>query len=212
MKKLIALSFLTATLFLVGCNNDDDDISDYDQVITKNTETYWNTENPSTYYLVDEIRWIEDPNGIGNSNPNITRDFDAAILSSIETNMASLGYTKVSSIDDSNLPDLIIAAQAVATTYADVDIIWDGWYDWWGYYDPFYPGGWYPVYYEWTEGTILIEMGDATTLNEEDKEIDIVWGAGINGLVRGDQSGNINFIQDRVDEAFDQSEDYLEVK
>ena len=124
--------------------------------------------------------------------------------------MGELGYTKVNTIDENNLPDLIITAQALATTYADIDIIWDGWYDWWGYYDPFYPG-WYPVYYEWTEGTIFIEMGDANTLDEEEQQIDIVWGAGINGLVRGSQSGNIQFINDQIDEAFDQSDDYLEI-
>jgi|GEM_PF-1540634 len=210
MKKLLALSFLSITLLLTACSDDDDDISDYDRVVTQHSENYWNTESPTTYYLVDNIRWIEDQDGNGNSNPAITRDYDDAILSSIDLNMGELGYTKVNTIDENNLPDLIITAQALATTYADIDIIWDGWYDWWGYYDPFYPG-WYPVYYEWTEGTIFIEMGDANTLDEEEQQIDIVWGAGINGLVRGSQSGNIQFINDQIDEAFDQSDDYLEI-
>ncbi|MEX0274829.1 MAG: DUF4136 domain-containing protein [Flavobacteriaceae bacterium] len=191
---------------LVGCNDDDDaNIADYDIVKTQHSETFWNDNAPTTYYLLDEVRWIEDEGGLGNTNPTITRDFDQTILASIVENMAGLGYTRVNTLDTDNLPDIIIRANALATTYADIGLIYDNWYSWWGFYGPYYPGGLYPVYYEWTEGTILIEMGDGTSLNETEKTIDIVWIAGINGLVRGNQSGNLDFIASRIDDAFDQS-------
>ncbi|MEL4308524.1 DUF4136 domain-containing protein [Joostella sp. CR20] len=211
MKKILAFSFLSLSLF-TGCNNDDDDISDYDIVKTEYSRDYWETENPTTYYLVNNVRWIETDGGEGNSNPDLTRNYDQTILNSIDENMAELGYTKVTQLDEENLPDLIIAAQALATTYADIDFIWDGWYDWWGYYDPYYPGGYYPVYYEWIEGTLFIEMASTSSIDVENEQIDIVWGAGINGLVRGSQSANIDFIEDRVEDAFEQSESYLTVQ
>ncbi|APD05626.1 hypothetical protein UJ101_00073 [Flavobacteriaceae bacterium UJ101] len=192
--------------FLIGCLNDDSiDIASYDSVKVTYTEEYWNNNNPKTYYLDNTIRWLENQDGFGNSNPSITRVYDDTILSSIQQNMNDLGYTQLAVIDSSTPPDLIISAQALATTFTDIDIIWDDWYNWWDFYDPWYPGGYYPIIYQWTEGTVLIEMGDYASLDSQNKKIDIVWATGINGLVRENQIGNVNFIQNKVDEAFDQS-------
>jgi len=119
--------------------------------------------------------------------------------------MTLLNYTEITTLDQNDLPEIIIRANALATTYSQVDFIYDDWYGWWGVYDPFYPGGLYPIYYQWVEGTVLIEMGDANSLDVQNEEIDIVWVAGINGLVRGSQSENIEFIKSRLDDAFNQS-------
>ncbi len=207
-------TLLALTLFfLCSCDEDEAKVEDFDVVKTNHDTDYWSAENmPQTYYLLEEVRWLEKEGGLGNANPVINRAYDEALLESIEANMTELGYTKVATVDEQNPPDLLIGVQALATTFDQVDFIWDNWYDWWGFYDPWYPGGgYYPVYYQWTEGTIVIEMGDYDSLDKEKKKIDIVWLAGINGLVRNSQAGNLNFIKERVNEAFDQSP-YLEVK
>ncbi|WP_103070154.1 DUF4136 domain-containing protein [Aquimarina sediminis] len=202
-KTFIYISFF---LTLNACHNDDDtSIEDFDIVKTQHSQGFWDNNSPTTYHLLDEVRWIEQDSGQGNINPTITRDYDQAILSSINKNMTSLGYTKVDSLDVNNLPDIIIRSNALATTYSQIDLIYNSWYNWWGFYDPYYPDSFYPIYYEWNEGTIIIEMGDANSLDIQKKEIDIVWIAGINGLVRGTQSGNIDFIESRINDAFKQS-------
>ncbi len=201
-------------LLLCSCDKDEANIEDFDLVKTIQDEEYWsNSENaPKTYYLKKDVTWLEK-DGVGNSNPIITRKYDTTIVASIEKNMEELGYTKISTIDDQNQPDLLIAVQALATSFNQVDFIWDSWYSWWDIYDPFYPlyPGAYPVYYEWTEGTIIIEIGDYKSLNKEEESIDIVWVAGINGLVRSTQTGNMTFIEERINDAFKQSL-YLEVE
>jgi hypothetical protein len=132
----------------------------------------------------------------------------AAILSSIRTNLNQLGWTEV--INARTTP---VDVYVVATVTSETSTYWVYWWDYWGWYpywpvgwtgasaNWYYPGYWYP--YSYTTGTVLIGMADARVSNTAGK-IPLMWSAGVNGVL-ADQSTNVAIATAAIDQAFQQS-------
>ena len=132
----------------------------------------------------------------------------AAILSSIRTNLNQLGWTEVI-----NARTTAVDVYVVATVTSETSTYWVYWWDYWGWY-PYWPVGWtgassswyYPGYwypYSYTTGTVLIGMADARP-TVTDGRIPLMWSAGVNGVL-ADQGTNVSIATAAIDQAFQQS-------
>ncbi len=135
----------------------------------------------------------------------VSPEYAEAILFSIRSNMANLGYTEVETEEN---PDLIILPAVFQT-----DELYF-YYDWW-YWNWFYPGwgpgwGWYyPGYYppqvsRIRTGTVIMQMTDPKNQSASDK-IPVVWTGVINGLLEGNEATTTSRIRTTINQAFDQS-------
>lgn len=153
-----------------------------------------------TYALADEIVHlcdgeVEDPDCIP-----ISRAFDEEVLARVETEMDSLGYTRVA-LDPENPPDVIVQVSALATeNYAIVGSYCDWWYWYYPYYC-YYPPYWTTVEYE--VGTVFVTMVDPARIAADDR-IPIVWLAAVNGVL-STSTDNLQRVLTGIDQAFEQS-------
>ena len=199
-----AMNLFIGVLFfsLWGCYpNDSLTTAELDIVATDYDEDFFNRVSLQSYHLPDTVGVI----GEGDAQlDGAAMDF---ILAQVRRNLNDLGYEEKSTIDDNDMPDVIVTVSALKEKFVGVGCL--PWYDWWGWY-PWYPGwGWgggycYPSYaYSYETGTLLIDMisPDEST----DDSFKRVWEAGINGLIRSDQIGNQQFVRSTIDQAFEQS-------
>jgi hypothetical protein len=94
--------------------------------------------------------------------------------------------------------NVLVTAFVTTTTWVS-----GGCYPSWGYWYP-YSGWCYPVAYTYSTGTIVISMAEPDSQNEAQ----IIWFAGINGILEGGTAGISSRIDQNIDQAFNQS-DYL---
>ena len=212
----ITLSALLGLLLMIGgCYPGGPEYtSDYDLIATEYSPDYWSANSPLSYYMPDSLGWIVDREDLDN-NDDLTRDFDAFILGEVAENMALYGYQRIAELDLENPPDLYVFTQALAVKNTTISYVpgypwYGGYYPGWGGYWPGY-GGYYPgwggaaVASSYTTGTILIEMGDAKNLDEENKIINMVWTAGVDGLLSSSSASNQQFVSQSIEQAFIQS-------
>lgn len=218
MKSIISFpSTLLASMVLLlaglsSCYPGTISTSEVDIVATDYDDDYFARKAPLTYFLPDTIAKIgdEDPENI-----QLTRAQMDFILAQVERNFNSLGYTRLTSVDDQNVPDVVVIVSALIVKYTSAGgggcypgWGWGGWYPWypgWGW-----PGYCYPVYiYSYDTGTLTIEMIAPDEEKPGEDVVPRVWIAGINGLLRSSTAGNQDFVKRRIDDAFDQSP-YLE--
>lgn len=196
---------LFAMLLLVSCYPSSPTYTQQYDLVATNFNPDYDFGSKSTYSLPDKIvvvtgDKINDPNA-----PLSYVDGPTAtlIFNSINSNMASLGWTKV---DLSQTPDvsLMPAAMQTTTTFYYYD-----WYYYWGWYYPYYWGWYYPGYYpaavsSYTTGTILVSMVDPNAITP-DQQIPVEWTMLINGLLTGDASSTSTRINSTINQAFAQS-------
>jgi len=201
-KKLIVLFslFILSSLVVYSCYPDYGlTTTDYDTVIT----LYDNSANfnKPTYAMPDTVvHFVE-----AGQEDNVDRSKDALILSTIQSNMASLGYTRVDTTNP-DAPDFVILV-GVTTT----DNYGQAWYPGWGYWPGWgwwggYPGWGYPggsVIYSYTTGSIFISMLDPDKVNS-DNTYGAVWLARINGILSSSLNTSARITQ-RINDAFNQS-------
>lgn len=211
---------LGPVLITSGCYPGSSDLAteDFDVVATLyNDQT--NFGSIRTYAMPDTVMHITcDPNEDDRCDPDdedISREHDTVILQTVAQKMNGLNYTRipVEDITPENVPDVVITVQATTTT-------WTGYvsYPWWGYwgYYPGWPGwgpGWGPGYpvccatgvYQYTTGSLLLEMLDIREANEGLQEVPAPWTAGINGLLSSSSQSNRSRIVSTINQAFDQS-------
>ena len=212
----ITLSALLGLLLMIGgCYPGGPEYtSDYDLIATEYSPDYWSANSPLSYYMPDSLGWIVDREDLDN-NDDLTRDYDAFILGEVAENMALYGYQRIAELDLENPPDLYVFTQALAVKNTTISYVpgypwYGGYYPGWGGYWPGY-GGYYPgwggatVASSYTTGTILIEMGDAKNLDEENKIINMVWTAGVDGLLSSSSASNQQFVSQSIEQAFIQS-------
>ena len=183
--------------------------SDYDLVGTNYTPDYWSANSPTTYFMPDSLGWIVDREHLEDIE-DLTRDYDEFILGEVETNLSALGYQRIDVLDMANPPDVFVFTQALAVKNTTISYIpwypwYGGYYPGWGGYWPGYGYGGTPVASSYTTGTVLIEMGDALNIDEEQKLINIVWTGAIDGLLRSSSSSNQQFVAQSIEQAFNQS-------
>jgi len=181
--------------------------SDYDTVITlfDNSADF----NKPTYAMPHTVvHFVEEGN-----EDNIDRSKDALILSTIESNMTRLGYTRVPVDTTAAAPAFVLLVGVTVTeNYASVWYpgwgYWPGW-GWWGGYPGWgYPGG--SVTYSYTTGTIFMTMIDPDKNVAGSQVFGAVWLARINGIVSSSLNTSARITQ-RINDAFNQSP-YLGVR
>ena len=159
-------------------------------------------ETVTRYALPDTVLYVPK---LEDEVPAATQ---AAILSSIRTNLNQLGWTEVI-----NPRTTDVDVYVVATVTSETSTYWVYWWDYWGWY-PYWPVGWtgasaswyYPGYwypYSYTTGTVLIGMADARK-PATDGRIPLMWSAGVNGVL-ADQGTNVSIATAAIDQAFEQS-------
>ena len=207
-KKLIVLSSLLilSSFVLYSCYPDYGlTTSDYDTVIT----VFDNTANfkKPTYAMPDSIvHFVEE----GTPEDEIDRSKDGLILSTIVSNMASLGYERVAVDTTEDAPGFVMLVGVTVTenyvrAYYPGWGYWGGW-GWWGGYPGWgYPGG--SVTYNYTTGTIFMSMLDPDRDNIIDGDkFGAVWLVRINGVISNSSSINTSSrITQRINDAFEQS-------
>jgi hypothetical protein len=176
--------------------------SDFDLIITqfdpdKNFSTF------VTYIIADSIEHIV---GEGEED-NITREYDEQILARVIKNMNDLNYQRVTNPAPVDTPDIGIKVYVTSTTFQGWSYYPGWWGGWWGGYPPgwgpYYPG--YMVPYEFSTGTVLIDMLDLKKYFPAEQVVPTVWGGGISGLL-GDTKTNIQYRLERnIDQCFRQS-------
>lgn len=199
--RLLAMVVITAlaSVAFISCYPDHGlTTSDYDAVATffnKGTD-FGTIQNVR---LVDTVLHIV-PEG---SRDDITRDYDALILNTVESNLTALGYTVERSKDTTNTDAVVF----VSVTTSEYYVAYGGYYPcYWGWY--YYGCGWYypPYYggvYSYTTGTLLIDMFDGDRPATPGDRIDNYWVAAVNGLV-GNRNPN-STIPRLINQAFTQS-------
>ena len=184
MKKVTKLFlFFTGTLLLWGCYPEGPEYyEDLDVVLARHNEDY-DFVSQNTYSLPDKIVKITG-NLTEGDDPAFIPDVTAKkILDRIETNMANLGWQKVSV---SSNPDMILLPASWETT----TVYWwyDYWYWWYGGYYPgwgwgYYPGYYPPVYYDsYTTGTLVMSLVDKDILGANGNPV-TQWTGAINGIL-----------------------------
>jgi hypothetical protein len=144
-----------------------------------------------TYAMPDSVLHIDkDGNVVDNSG-----QYDRKILNKIELNLTQIGYERESNPENANV---LVTAFVTTTTWVS-----GGCYPSWSYWYP-YSGWCYPVAYTYSTGTIVISMAEPDSQNEAQ----IIWFAGINGILEGGTAGISSRIDQNIDQAFNQS-DYL---
>lgn len=198
MTRTTGSALLTASLFVLGvsamllsCYPESQlSIEDYDIV-----STFYSKSGAfgtfRTYAMPDSVGKLGSGAGRG--------DYDALILSTIQDNMRSIGFTRVLTPDSINRPDvLVVAATTNSQYYATGCYPWYGW-GYWGYYGGYY--GCYPyTSYAYSSGTIMIAM---TSLVPGRDTVQVEWLAGINGVLDGRSISQA--IPTLITRAFDQS-------
>ncbi len=206
-KKLIVLFSLVilSSFVLYSCYPDYGlTTSDYDTVITV-FDNDANFKKP-TYAMPDTVvHFVEE-----GDEDKVDRSKDALILSTIASNMTSLGYERVPVDTTMDAPGFVIIVGVTVTdnygtAYYPGWGYWGGW-GWWGGYPGWgYPGG--TVTYSYTTGTIFMTMlGPDKDNISDDNKFGAVWLARINGVVSSSSSINVSSrITQRINDAFNQS-------
>jgi len=201
MKNLFSKTILAvaAGVFLFGCYPTGPEfVEDLDVVYSSFDEEY-DFQSKGTYAMPNKIVIdVEIKNG--DTTYVYMKDvFAAPILQAIETNMTTLGWTKVNII---NKPDILVTPAAISsTTY-----YYSYWYDWWygGFYGGWY-GWYYPPYYSvssYTTGSLIMTMSDPN-IESAINATPTIWIGAINGLLTG--NGDVNRAVDGINKAFAQS-------
>jgi len=195
-----ACLLLSAALFLSCYPGDELTVSETDTVVTVFDKTA-HFDSLLTYAMPDTVLHLVQEG----DRDDISRKYDASILSQIASHMDALGYTRVINPANADVHVLTAASVRDYVGYA----YYGGWWNYWyGYYPPYW--GWYPYYpsggvaYSYSIGTVFILMTDPHKTTADDKPVPPIWIAGLNGLV--DSSTNAKRIEKGIDQAFAQSQ------
>ena len=201
MNTRLAIVFGTLFISLAGCYPDGPELTeDFDVVLTYFEDDYV-FSNQNTYALPDRIVKITGDIDEGEPPRFIPDAAATLILTKIDQNMQSLGWTKVG-VDES--PDLLLTPASWETT--TINYYYDYWGWWWG---GFYPGWGYPAYYvsSYTTGTLLMALIDPTIEGGNGNPI-AQWTGAANGILSG--ALDADRINTAIDKSFAQSP-YLKI-
>jgi hypothetical protein len=118
-----------------------------------------------TFVLPDSVVEIVPPESVG-TTPPLNHAYDQLILDGVAAKLTGLGYTRLSTFEAGNPPDVAVLVKGIAVRNTDVYVTYP-WYDYWGWYGwPPYGPGWgvgYPVVsdvVQYDVGTIVVDMWD----------------------------------------------------
>ena len=198
-KQNVFLSCLAATTLLtlgpIGCSSgDEDDICE--DIVATRTDSDADFSDYETFAVAE---LPGDGSGLGGASADLPEDIQVNLEVASEAAVANLedfGLTEVELDED---PDLLVFS--AAATEVETGIYWacvGGW-EWWGWSYVWDPCAWLaPIDFEYTEGSLLVGVADATT--EEP-----VFGGLVQGILECSTSESA--LEDRitlaVDEIFD---------
>ncbi len=190
-KFTIFLLIASLSMFITSCYPDDTlTVEDTDVVATfYKAGTDFSTKEK--FAMPDSVFHIKG-DGEGSNELGL---LDKQIINRIKLNLTQMGYTEES---DPTNADVLVTAAVTTTTW-----VTGGCYSWYYYWYPYY-GYCYPVAYTYSTGSIIISMGEPNT----EEKTEVLWYAGINGLLEDSSTGIEGRIDDNIDQAFNQS-DYL---
>ncbi len=161
-----------------------------------------------TYLMPDSVVHFQDPQNPGRP---ISHDYDDLILERVEYNLQAVGYRREAD-PDHNDPDVYVLVSATSSEWRALEYSWLPRWGWWGYWpgatsdwyfqSPYYGGG---RVYTFSTGTLLIDMADYRSADEEEGEIAGIWTAAINGVLTDETSDVPHRLVDLIDRAFRQS-------
>jgi hypothetical protein len=198
--KLVSCLLIVCVL-LAGCWRESfDSYADFDTIITIYEETFDFTQGRDeptrvTYFMPEEVYDLAE--NIDASLP-VGDKYDDVILERVAEDLALFGYLRVADPDDAEVE---VEIGKVAQ-------------DNWVYYNGYWCCGWYwyypyyGTYVNYPSGSVIIGMTDPAQKDEEEQRKYVVWSAAIRGLI---DYQNSNSVKNAIDQAFNQSEDYLKI-
>ncbi len=223
MKRVFLLVAIAGAL-LTSCMKDpnfDDLSSDFVVTTSYNSAVNFKTGYNGTYYLPDTVIYISGDNPSTYIVQYWTMDNQWVkanpLLSEIETNMTSLGYTRTKNFSDVENGTADLSMNIVISEATNLAVWYPGWWDpyWWywdGWYPPYYP--WYPVYTYYKTGAEIINLLDlknATTAQDGSKQPSAIWSTTSFGALYSDPNFNASLLLNAIDQGFSQSP-YLDRK
>ena len=201
--KLLALLPVLALLVAACYPKGPEYVEEIDVVLTTYDDTY-DFNAKATYAMPDQIVVdVKIDNG-DTTYEYMKPAFATPILQAIQTNMTSLGWSRVAV---SANPDLLLTPAGMSsTTY-----FYSYWYGWWygGYY-----GGWgwyYPPYYpyysvsSYTTGSLVMVIADPSQgSNRPINRSPALWLSVSNGLLTG--AYDVSRVTTAINQAFQQSQ------
>ncbi len=205
--RLLYLMFpVFAGLLLVGCYPGGPEYtSDYD-LIGATYDPDFKFDEATTFVLPDSIIFVKDE---GDTKTYLTEDQEQEILDHVRTSFAAMGWVDSTYAEVDTMPDVVLTITGIATKYSGTWWNYWGWYypgyPGWGYPGyPWYPGGGYPTYYEYTTGSLIIEMIDWKTVMANSDDNAFAWAGALNGLVNRTPV-NVSKINSSIDKMLDLS-------
>jgi len=206
MKIMKWTSLLMVFGLLASCYPEKDRTIDDFDIVGTNYDDSKNWDDYKTFYVHDSILLVYDTT---EDVPEYPNEAATVILDGIQKNLIAYGWVEITDTTGGIIPDVYITPY-VWTSDVSGAIYYPG-YPWYG--GGYYPGypGYYPgypgwggaTYYSYTTGTILIDMLDLVHPDTINDQLDILWSAGINGIVSSGSS--LTRIKFSVDQAFSQS-------
>lgn len=210
----IAFSAVLASILSACYPNQGNTIEDLDLVLTYHNETT-DFKNYSTYIVADTVVYINE-----SKDKKLNLELEQTLITKVDNQMMANGWVKESN-PGSNPSDVAVLISVLEIENFSITTgWWDYWGSWggWGYYPPYGAGGYYPQYpgyccyasiYEYTTGTVLIEMIDPNNgANENDFDADpipILWLGILDGLAEGSRVNIASRIEEGVDIMFEKS-------
>lgn len=203
-RSTIALAAALGSVLFTGCYPDQPDTLDEYDILYTNYSPTFDFKAQNTYAIPDSVILLTGDLEEGEIPEKVDPDYGDPIISRIQQNMASLGWTKVAITED---PDVVILPSAVKTLNVDAYYYWGGYWGWYypyGGYGWYYPG-YYPTYTSYTTGSLIIQMNVPGDVSATDN-VPVVWISVINGLLEGSDVSVAARITANIDQAFKQSE------
>ncbi len=197
---------------LQGCYPNESISSDQSDIVATGYNDSVDFTSLSTYFMEDTVYPI-----VAEDEEAERVKYQDEILSNMATNMANMGYTRLTEADTAQVPDVIILLSALQTTNTSVGWWypyypgwgWGGYPGWgWGGYPGYYPPYYYPPNYyvtSYTTGTLKMEMLNLNDYDiiEGDTLARIYWHGALHGVMT---SSNVtNRINKGMNQAFTQS-------
>jgi hypothetical protein len=175
-------------LLLVGCYPDGPEYTSDYNLVGSAYDPEFSFDGATTFVLPDTIVFIKDEN---DNKTYLTDDQEQQIVDNVRNNLAAMGWIDSTNAAVDTMPDVILTITGIATKYSGSYWNYWGWYGGWGWYYPgypgwgypWYPGGGYPSYYEYTTGSLIIDMIDWRSASLDDDYPPFVWAGALNGLI-----------------------------
>jgi hypothetical protein len=207
MKKFIPLLFAGALLATACQKYPDTDNLDNNYLVYTNYDEATDFQKFTTFYVPDSVLIIDNTS----NKPKYLYGTPASdiIIANYVKGMEDAGYVRTLEKDSA---DLGLQISYIEDTYRFNTLNGAPW--WYGY--PWYWsfaywgnwGGWYWPYnisYSYTTGSVLGELIDISGNPSTSKTLRVVWTSYITGLLNSNGSLNTTYVQDAIEQAFEQS-------